>query len=62
MGASGDGLTLAQIALNSGVAVCKVPSQISAVRQKTDAHSIGHLLRMVSGRPPAARQTSSHRP
>ena len=61
LGALCDGLTPAQIAANGGVAVCTVRSQISAVRQKTNASSIGHLLRMVSGLPPVARQTSAHR-
>jgi len=56
-----DGLTPAQIAVRGGVAVCTVRSQISAVRQKTNAGSIGHLLRMVSGLPPVARQTSAQR-
>lgn len=50
-----DGLKPAQIAAAGDVAVCTVRSQISAVRQKTEAASIGHLLRMVGGLPPVAR-------
>lgn len=50
-----DGLKPTQIAAAGGVAVCTVRSQISAVRQKTGADSIGHLLRMVGGLPPVAR-------
>ncbi len=56
-----DGLTPAQIATAGGVAVCTVRSQISAVRQKTDANSIGQLLRMTSSLPPVARPASVHR-
>ena len=56
-----DGLKPAQIATAGGVAVCTVRSQINAVRQKTEASSIGHLLRMVSGLPPVARSASVQR-
>lgn len=50
-----DGLQPAQIADAGGVAVCTVRSQISAIRAKVGARSIGHLLRMLGGLPPVAR-------
>ncbi|MDH4391637.1 MAG: LuxR C-terminal-related transcriptional regulator [Aquabacterium sp.] len=53
-----EGLKPAQIASAGKVAVCTVRSQISAVRNKTGARSIGHLLRMVSGLPPITRHAA----
>lgn len=50
------GMKPAQVAASGGVAVCTVRSQISAVRQKTQASSISHLMRMVSGLPPIGTQ------
>lgn len=51
-----DGLQPAQIADAGGVAVCTVRTQISAIRAKVGARSIGQLLRMLGGLPPVARQ------
>jgi DNA-binding CsgD family transcriptional regulator len=55
-----DGMKPAQIASAGKVAICTVRSQISAVRNKTGARSVGHLLRIVSGLPPVARHATPH--
>lgn len=56
-----DGLKPAQIARAGNVAICTVRSQISAVRNKTGARSVGHLMRLVSGLPPVARHAVQQR-
>lgn len=47
-----DGLTPAQIAQQAGVAVCTVRTQLGAIRAKTQAASLRHLMQQVSGLPP----------
>lgn len=46
------GLTPAQVARDNGVALCTVRSQIAAVRAKTGAANIPHLLQQVAQVPP----------
>lgn len=46
------GLSIQGIAREHGVAECTVRSQVKAVRQKTGAHSIRHLLAHINSLPP----------
>jgi DNA-binding CsgD family transcriptional regulator len=47
-----DGLRPKEVAVQTGVAVSTVRTQISSIRQKTRTASIGELLRLVSALPP----------
>jgi len=49
-----EGLRPTQIAARSGVAISTVRTQISSIRQKTQAKSIGHIVRMIEAMPPIA--------
>ena len=49
-----EGLRPTQIATRSGVAISTVRTQISSIRQKTQAKSIGHIVRMIEAMPPIA--------
>lgn len=48
------GLPPSQIAAASGVALCTVRTHIVALREKTQATSVNHLLQMVGALPPMA--------
>lgn len=48
------GLAPTQIAAAGSVAVCTVRTHITAIRQKAQASSIGHLMHLVSSLPPLA--------
>ena len=52
LAALGRGVTPAEIALEQGVKISTVRTQISAIRQKTGASTITALVRLVAGLPP----------
>ncbi len=52
LAALADGLTPAQIALQSGVAISTVRTQLGAIRTKTDAASLRQLMQQVACLPP----------
>lgn len=54
VGALCEGLRPTQIAARSGVAISTVRTQISSIRQKTQAKSIGDIVRMIEAMPPMA--------
>ncbi len=51
------GLQPSQIAAINGVAVCTVRTQVGALREKTQAASVNHLLQMVGALPPMGSAT-----